>query len=238
MGFNMQTVSWTPDNKFIVTTKNGAAMIPSLTDAFVSAFRNDQSAIDYYKTKAYLDMKDTAASNAQQFGSMEAAENDYLVRMSKLLFDENAARSQQADANYNAVQNKKGALENIITQKGIDPNNPTAKPGNILWKYDVRQNAVTTQPNCNNLSSCKGNTSILPNKSDILNGCASVNLQNCIQIGSLSVEGDLKITDSEKAATVNRQLGYGSSGLRRGNSPRARSRSSARGNASANRRGQ
>lgn len=127
MGFSMQNVSWTPDNKFIVTTKNGVAMIPSLTDAFVSAFRNDQPAIDYYKTKAYLDMKDTASSSAEKFGSMEAAENDYLVRMSKVLFDQNAERSQQADANYNAVQNKKGALENIISQKGVDLNNPTDK---------------------------------------------------------------------------------------------------------------
>jgi hypothetical protein len=84
----------------------------------------------------------------------------------------------------------------------VDKKDPTAKPGNILWAHDVRQNAVTTQPNCNNIASCKGNTNVIPNKSDILKGCASINLQNCIQIGSLSIGGDLKVEDSANSANV------------------------------------
>lgn len=39
MGFNMQTVSWTPDGRYQVTTKNGTQMIPSLTNALLLHFR-------------------------------------------------------------------------------------------------------------------------------------------------------------------------------------------------------
>lgn len=125
MGFNMQTVSFTKDGNYRITTKNGEQMIPYLTDAFVAAFQNDQSAVDYYKTKSYLERKDFAASSVDQYGSEEAAEMFYLDQMSKDLLDKSSKEKDRADKGVKQAQNKQTVAEQTIQSTGVDPNNKT-----------------------------------------------------------------------------------------------------------------
>lgn len=79
MGFDTKTVTFSPDGKFIVTTKNGPQIIPDLTKAFVNLIASDPKAIEMYKTQGYLDRKDFIAANTERFGSSEAAEMNYLT---------------------------------------------------------------------------------------------------------------------------------------------------------------
>jgi hypothetical protein len=123
MGFNMQTVSWSPDGRYKVTTKNGAQMIPSLTDAFLATFQNDQAARDYYNTQGYLSRKDFAYSNADIYGSEEAAESFYLEDMGKKLFDTSSAAYENTQKESQKAKNKQTVYDQVISQRGIDPNN-------------------------------------------------------------------------------------------------------------------
>jgi hypothetical protein len=124
MGFNMQTVSWTPDGRYQVTTKNGTQMIPSLTNAFIATFQNDQAAVDYYNTKSYLSRKDFIASSVDQYGSEEAAENFYLDKMAKDLYvtSENLKKSSEKDEEL--AQRNQAVTGQVIKGRGIDPNDP------------------------------------------------------------------------------------------------------------------
>jgi hypothetical protein len=84
MGFNIKTVSFTPDGRYMVKTKNGPAMITSLTDSFVNMIAGDQQARSMYKTQAYLDRKDFVQANASKYGNDElAAEKEYLFSQAK-----------------------------------------------------------------------------------------------------------------------------------------------------------
>jgi hypothetical protein len=124
MGFNMQTVSWTPDGRYQVTTKNGTQMIPSLTNAFISTFQNDQAAVDYYNTKSYLSRKDFIASSVDQYGSEEAAENYYLDQMAKDLYvtNDNLKKSSQKDVEL--AKRNQSVSGQVIKDRGIDPDDP------------------------------------------------------------------------------------------------------------------
>lgn len=84
MGFNIKTVSFTPDGRYMVNTKNGPAMVTSLTDSFVNMIAGDAQARDMYKTQAYLDRKDFISANASRYGNDEAAaEKEYLFAEAK-----------------------------------------------------------------------------------------------------------------------------------------------------------
>ena len=121
MGFNMKTPSFSADGKYQITTKNGVQMIPSLTETFLATFKNDQSAVDYYKAKASLDRYDWAFQNADQHGGREAAENFYLDQLSKSLYEINNNKEKKASKNKETARVKKGAIETVIKGKGVDP---------------------------------------------------------------------------------------------------------------------
>jgi len=84
MGFNIKTVDFTKDGRYIVKTKNGPAMVTSLTDSFVNMIAGDPQARNMYKTQAYLDRKDFISANASRYGNDEAAaEKEYLFAEAK-----------------------------------------------------------------------------------------------------------------------------------------------------------
>lgn len=123
-GFDMKTVSWSPDGRYQITTKNGIQMVPSLTNAFLAAFGNDQRAIDYYGVKSYLSRKDFAVQNAAQYGSEAAAENYYLDQMAAALFDTANTFEKGAQRDLDLIRNNKSAADAIISSAGVDPSDP------------------------------------------------------------------------------------------------------------------
>ena len=124
MGFNMQTIDFTADGKYQVTTKNGTQMIPSLTNAFIATFQNDQAAVDYYNTKSYLSRKDFVTSSVDQYGSEDAAESFYLDQMAKDLYvtNENLKKSSEKDADL--AKRNQAVSGQVIQGRGVDPNDP------------------------------------------------------------------------------------------------------------------
>lgn len=124
MGFNMKTVSFTGDGRYQITTKNGTQMIPSLTDAFIATFQNDQAAVDYYNTKSYLSRKDFIASSVDQYGSEDAAENFYLDEMAKNLFSVNDDLKKSSEKDGELAKRNQNITGEIIKGKGVDPDDP------------------------------------------------------------------------------------------------------------------
>ena len=123
MGFNMQTVSWSPDGRYRITTKNGVQMIPSLTDAFMASFGNDQAARDYYATSAYLSRKDFMSGNADKYGSEEAAEAYYLNQMSTDLLGKSLNETKRIDNDIKTAKTKETVGNQLIESVGVDPQN-------------------------------------------------------------------------------------------------------------------
>jgi len=124
MGFNMQSVTWTKDGRYQVTTKNGTQMIPSLTNAFIATFQNDQSAVDYYNTQSYLSRKDFIASSLDQYGSEEAAENYYLDQMANDLYTSNEDLKRESEKDIELAKTNQSVAGQVIKGRGVDPNDP------------------------------------------------------------------------------------------------------------------
>ena len=124
MGFNMQSVTWTKDGRYQVTTKNGTQMIPSLTNAFIATFQNDQAAVDYYNTQSYLSRKDFIASSLDQYGSEEAAENYYLDQMANDLYTSNEDLKRESEKDIELAKTNQSVAGQVIKGRGVDPNDP------------------------------------------------------------------------------------------------------------------
>lgn len=120
MGFNVQSVTWSPDGRYIVTTKNGPAMTMDLSNYFNSVFGNDPQIKDLYKTKAYLERKNYAYGNAEQHGSVEAAEQVYLQEsMDKIQVQQEKLKDGAQDQ-ADRIQNKINILEKKASTGSID----------------------------------------------------------------------------------------------------------------------
>lgn len=127
MGFNVSSVSWSPDGRYQITTKNGVQMIPSLTNAFLATFQNDQPALDYYQTSAFLQRKDYIAQNAGQYGSELEAERVYLNEMANQLFKKDSIAYAAAQEEAQSAALTKRVIGSIAKDAGLDPNDPTDK---------------------------------------------------------------------------------------------------------------
>jgi hypothetical protein len=75
----------TPDGNWLVTTKNGENIMGNLLVHFQKTLGEDPRIQEYYKTKAYLERKNWAGSNAAQYGSQEAAEQEYINQTTRLI---------------------------------------------------------------------------------------------------------------------------------------------------------
>jgi hypothetical protein len=144
MGFNMKTIDFTADGRYQITTKNGTQMIPSLTNAFISTFQNDQAAVDYYNTKSYLSRKDFIASSVDQYGSEEAAENYYLDQMAKDLYvtNDNLKKSSQKDADL--AKRNQTVSGQVIKDRGVDPNDPDDQKLTVSYNQSLIDEMIAT----------------------------------------------------------------------------------------------
>lgn len=75
----------TIDGNWIVTTKNGEQITDDLLVHFQKTIGEDPRVKEYYKTKSYLERKNWGASNAAQYGSQEAAEQEYITQATKMI---------------------------------------------------------------------------------------------------------------------------------------------------------
>lgn len=144
MGFNVQTVTWSPDGRYIVTTKNGPNMTMDLTNYFQSVYGNDPQVQELYKTKAYLQRKDFVYSNVEKYGSEEAAEQYYLTSAMDSIEKQMAKVKAEALKQQEAINLKKGIVEDEANKGTVDledTEDPITKAYNQLLE---EQNSLTS----------------------------------------------------------------------------------------------
>jgi hypothetical protein len=78
LGIKVKDFGFTPDGRFIIEQQNGQPLVGPLYKMFMSAFGNDESIMDVYRTQAYVNRKDYMYANKDKLGSLEAAEAEYL----------------------------------------------------------------------------------------------------------------------------------------------------------------
>lgn len=141
-GFGVNTVNWSPDGKYIVTTKNGKNLTVPLYQMMQNQFAQDPKIQEMYTTQAYVNKKGYIAENAERFGGDEvAAENDYInvVQQQIELFKQQAVEQQQKTL---GAQNTKLALEQKIKREGTTGNDDLADSYKLA-DIDYTQHAQT-----------------------------------------------------------------------------------------------
>jgi len=118
MGFNVQSVTWSSDGKYIVTTKGGQALVAPLNDYFNSVLGQDPKVQDYYKTLAYLDRKNFSYTNVEKYGSEAAAEKFYLNNKIEYINNLVNQQKEQTENLLNGIKTDKAIIEQ---NKDLDP---------------------------------------------------------------------------------------------------------------------
>lgn len=115
-----------PNGLYMITTKNGELIEGNLLAHFQKTLGEDPRILEYYKTKAYLERKNYGSSNALQFGSQEAAEQNYVTETAKII-NESLARTKDN------VQYKKDANSQVAKdlQERVDN-------GDVLYTQQVQ----------------------------------------------------------------------------------------------------
>jgi hypothetical protein len=103
---SIESVDFSPDGRWIVKTKNGEQLYEPLSKLFEAQLGSDPAVQEVYKTQAYVNRKDYAASNAAQFGGDEsAAEMKYLETNYNMLKEQQQKRYkdlQESASTYDA----------------------------------------------------------------------------------------------------------------------------------------
>jgi hypothetical protein len=110
MGWNYKPMP-TMDGAWVIQTKNGEPIVGPLYAHLSAVLGQDPKIRDYYKTKSYLDRKNFASSNAQQYGSVDAAEAAYISEAQRSINDTFRQMNQEAKQES---ANARGKAEDII----------------------------------------------------------------------------------------------------------------------------
>lgn len=115
-GLSIESVDFSTDGKYIVTTKNGEQLMEPLSKLLESQLGSDPAIQEVYRTQAYVNRKTYAAGNAAQFGGdKNAAEMKYLETNFNML-------KAQQQKRYESLQDDSKSYESRIKdiQKQID----------------------------------------------------------------------------------------------------------------------
>jgi hypothetical protein len=118
MGFNVQSVTWSSDGKYIITTKGGQDLVAPLNDYFNSVLGQDPNIQGYYKTLAYLDRKNFSYTNVEKYGSESAAEKFYLNNKIEYINNLVNQQKEQTENLLNGIKTDKAIIEQ---NKDLDP---------------------------------------------------------------------------------------------------------------------
>jgi len=121
-GLSIETVDFSPDSKWIITTKNGEKLREPLSKLFEARLGSDPQVQAVYKTQAYVNRKDYAYSNAAQFnGDKNAAEMKYLENSFNIL-------KEQSKRRYESIQDRSKVYDTKIKEIEKSIANKTAAP--------------------------------------------------------------------------------------------------------------
>jgi hypothetical protein len=127
-GFEPMTQEQILGNGYIVSTTNGPDVAGGpLMQIFAESFKNDQKIQDYYRASAYLERKNWVASNADQYGSPEAAEQVYIQEKKDAINKMFAPVKEDVDLQKEVQSGNKQALEEKIRTEGTTGDDDLAK---------------------------------------------------------------------------------------------------------------
>ncbi len=121
-GLSIESVDFSPDGKYIVTTKNGEQLMEPLSKLLESQLGSDPAIQEVYKTQAYVNRKSFAANNAAQFGGdKNAAEMNYLETNFNML---KAQQQKRFESLQDDSKSYDGRIKNIQSQIDKGDKNP------------------------------------------------------------------------------------------------------------------
>jgi hypothetical protein len=134
-GLSIEVPSFSEDGRYIIKTKNGENLIEPLSKLFEAELGSDPSVQAVYKTQAYVNRKNYAASNAAQFKGGEAeAELKYLETEFTELKEQNQRR-------YVALKENSVTYDARIADLKKQIENKTATPSTLkeLKAYEMNK---------------------------------------------------------------------------------------------------
>lgn len=119
---DVQSVTISDNNKWIIKTKNGEQLEEPLQMLFEARLGNDPSIQAYFKTQAYVERKNYAEVNAAQFnGDKNAAEMSYLQDKFNIMKIQNQAAYKQMQEKSVVYDNKIADIKSQIDAGNKDP---------------------------------------------------------------------------------------------------------------------
>lgn len=134
-GLSIEVPSFSADGRYMIKTKNGENLIEPLSKLFEAELGSDPGIQAVYKTEAYVNRKNYAASNAAQFKGGEAeAEMKYLENEFTELKEQNQRR-------YVALKENSGTYDAKIADLKKQIENKTATPSTLkeLKAYEMNK---------------------------------------------------------------------------------------------------
>jgi hypothetical protein len=133
-GLSIETVDFSKDGRWVVTTKNGEQLTEPLSKLFEASLGSDPAIQEVYKTQAYVNRKDYAYSNAAQFnGDKNAAEMKYLEESYTML-------KQQNDTRYNQLKSNSSVYDKQIADIEKQMREGKAAPQSEQYLNQLKQN--------------------------------------------------------------------------------------------------
>ena len=115
--FGITSVNWSPDGRYIVTTKNGQQLQVPLQQLLINQYGKDQAIQDMYQTQSYVNRKGFIAQNAERLGSEDAAEDEYFTSVDTQIQEVQKAYQEALDL-MTGSQARKTKLEQQIKTNG------------------------------------------------------------------------------------------------------------------------
>lgn len=117
-GFGVTSVGWSPDGRYIVTTKDGKNLEVPLRDLLRNQYGSDPKIQDMYQVMAYVQRKNYIKNNAERFGGDEAAAEDEYINSINARVEEYKQTALQAMKDASSSQDIKNAIEQKIKREG------------------------------------------------------------------------------------------------------------------------
>jgi len=117
-GISAESVTFSDDQRWIITQKNGKQLIEPLSKLFEATLGSDPSVQAVYKAQAYVNRKDYAFANASEFnGDQKAAEMKYLEDSFSILKKQRETQYNRMEKNSKVYDERIKNLESMIAKK-------------------------------------------------------------------------------------------------------------------------
>ena len=117
-GISAESVTFSDDQRWVITQKNGKQLIEPLSKLFEATLGADPSVQAVYRTQAYVNRKDYAFANASEFnGDQKAAEMKYLEDSFNILKKQRETQYNRMEKNSRVYDERIKNLETLIAKK-------------------------------------------------------------------------------------------------------------------------